>query len=125
MVVLDTCAMIELLKSSPSFTTKTFKQMDEGACIMSISFAEIACKVKMNKLSLSISVKELYKKFCQIKHIEIIDIGVDAWLSSIDLDWPHNKDPADRLITAFAMKNEFAIVTNDKQIRKYYQRVIW
>lgn len=125
MVILDTCAMIEALKPSPTFSAKTVKLMNEGAYILSISFAEIACKVKLGKLEMSISPRELFKEFCHIAHVEIIDIGVTEWLDSIDLTWEANRDPADRVITAFAKNNELPIVTTDKKIKKFYKKVIW
>ncbi len=125
MVILDTCAIIEVLKSTPSFTLKTAKLIDAGAYIMSISFAEIACKIKLGKLEMSISARELVPQFGQIEHIELIDIGVNEWLDSIELIWDENKDPADRIITAFAIKNELSIITTDKKIEKFYSKVIW
>jgi PIN domain nuclease of toxin-antitoxin system len=125
MVILDTCAMIEALKPSPSFSIKTARLMDAGAYIMSISFAEIACKIKIGKLELSMSSRDLFKQFSQIERIEIIDIGVNEWLDSIELIWDENRDPADRIITAFAIKNELPIVTTDKKIEKFYRKVIW
>jgi PIN domain nuclease of toxin-antitoxin system len=125
MVILDTCAIIEALKPSPSFSAKTAKLMDAGAYILSISFAEIACKVKMGKLEMNMSPRDLFREFNQIKHIEIIDIDVKEWLDSIDLAWDVNKDPADRVITAFAMKKELSIVTTDQQIKKFYKKIIW
>jgi len=99
--------------------------MDAGGYILSISFAEIACKVKIGKLEMSISSRELFQQFSQIEHIEIIDIGVNEWLDSIELIWDENRDPADRIITSFAMKNELAVVTSDKKIEKFYRKVIW
>src|SRR3990167_4544248 len=106
MVILDTCAIIEALKPTPSFSAKTAKLMDAGAYILSISFAEIACKIKIGK-------------------IEMIDISVNEWLDSIELIWDENKDPADRIITAFAIKNELPIVTTDKKIETFYRKIIW
>lgn len=125
MVILDTCAIIEILKPSPSFTAKTTKLMDEGAFIISVSFAEIACKIKIGKLDMNIPTRELFRQFSQIEHIEIVDIGVNEWLDSIDLIWDENRDPADRIITAFAIKNELPIVTTDKKIKEFYRKVIW
>ena len=125
MVILDTCAIIELFKPSPSFTAKTVKLMDAGSCVMSISFAEIACKVKIGKLEMSLSTRDLFKQFRQIEHVQIIDIGVNEWLDSIELMWDENRDPADRIITAFAIKNELSIVTTDQKIEKFYHKVIW
>jgi len=125
MVILDTCAIIEALKPSPSFSIKTARLMDAGAYIMSISFAEIACKIKIGKLELSISTRDLFQQFSQIEDIEIIDISVSEWLDSIELIWDENRDPADRIITAFAIKNELPIVTTDKKIEQFYRKVIW
>lgn len=125
MVILDTCALIEAIKPTPSFSPKTAKLMDAGAYILSISFAEIACKIKLGKLEMSVSSRELFQQFSLIEHVEIIEIGVDEWLDSIDFIWEENRDPADRLITAFAIKNELAIVTSDKKIAKFYRKVIW
>src|SRR3990167_8016495 len=125
MVILDTCAIIEVLKSAPSFTAKTVRVMNAGAYVMSISFAEIACKIKMGKLELSISTRELFQRFGQLENVQIIDMGVNEWLDSIELIWEENKDPADRIITAFAIKHELAIVTTDKKIEKFYRKVIW
>ena len=125
MVILDTCAIIEALKPSPSFSENTARLMDSGAYILSISFAEIACKIKLGKLEMSISSRELFHEFSQIEHINIVDIGVNEWLESIELVWDENKDPADRLITAFAIKHELVIVTTDKKIENFYSKVAW
>jgi PIN domain nuclease of toxin-antitoxin system len=125
MVILDTCAIIEVVKPSPSFSVKTTRLIEAGAYILSISFAEIACKVKLGKLEMNVSTRELFREWSQIDNIEIIDISVNEWLDSIELIWDENRDPADRIITAFAIKHEAAIVTTDKKIENYYKNVIW
>lgn len=125
MVILDTCAVWELLESSPKFSKKTSKLIDDGAYILSISFAEIACKVKLGKLEMSITPRELFHEFSMIERVEIISIGVSEWLDSIELSWDDNRDPADRIITTFAAKKDLPIVTTDKKIKKFYKKVIW
>lgn len=125
MVVLDTCALIESVKTHPTFSPATLSLIEEGAIILSISFAEIACKVKLGKLQLDVSVVELYQKFLEIRSIEIVAIGVQEWLDTVELDWKDNKDPADRMITAFAMKKRLPIVTSDQKIKRFYSRVLW
>lgn len=125
MVVLDTCAIIEACKTSPSFSAKTLKQITSGAYILSISFAEIACKIKLGKLELGMSPRELFLEFSQIAHMEIVDVSTEIWLDSIELSWNDNKDPADRAITAFATKKHLPIVTNDQKIKQFYKKVIW
>lgn len=125
MVVLDTCAIIELLLPSPKLSAKTLSLIDNSALILSISFAEIACKVKTGKLSLSISTKKLIEQYNQIYSVSILSIGVNEWLDSIDLEWDDNRDPADRVITAYAMRNKCPIVTSDQKIAKFYSKTIW
>ena len=125
MVVLDTCAIIEICKNKPSFSAKTAKLMEAGAYLLSISFAEIACKIKLGKLEMSVSPRTLYHEFSQIETVQIVDIGIDEWFDSIDLDWQENRDPADRVITAFASKKHLPIVTSDKKIKSFYKKVIW
>ena len=125
MVILDTCAIIEAFKPKPSFSKTTTNQITQGSYIMSVSFAEIACKVKLGKLEMSISTRALFKKISKVQNINIIEIGVNEWLDSIELVWDDNRDPADRIITSFAIKNELSIVTTDKKIEKFYQKVIW
>jgi PIN domain nuclease of toxin-antitoxin system len=125
MVILDTCAIIEALQPSPTFSAKTAQLINAGAYILSISFAEIACKIKSGKLELSLSTRKLVQKYNQLQAIEIVDIGVNEWLDSIELTWDENKDPADRLITAFAAKKKCPIVTTDQKIARFYSKVIW
>ena len=125
MVVLDTCAIIEACKKSPGFSPNTVTQIEHGAYILSISFAEIACKVKLGKLELSCSPRELFYNYRQISTIDIISIDVDEWLDSIELSWPDNRDPADRIIISFAAKKHLAIVTSDQKMKQYYKNIIW
>ena len=125
MVILDTCAIIEVLKPDPTFAPKTTKLMDAGAIILSLSFAEIACKVKLGKLDMGISTRDLFREFSSIDHIEIVDIGVTEWLDSVELAWNDNRDPADRVLTAFAIRNELPIVTTDTKIKTFYRKCIW
>jgi PIN domain nuclease of toxin-antitoxin system len=99
--------------------------MEVGSYIMSISFAEIACKVKLGKLEMSVSSRALVQQLSEVQHVTIIDIGVNEWLDSIELVWDDNRDPADRIITAFAIKNELPIVTTDKKIENFYRKVLW
>lgn len=125
MVILDTCAIIEICKPKPKLSKKTFKQIDDGAYILSISFAEIACKTKLGKLEMNLSAEELYYQYMQVPTVDIIKIGVEEWLDSIDLEWEENRDPADRLIVNFAIKKKIPIVTSNKKMKEFYDRVIW
>lgn len=125
MVLIDTCAIIEWVKEKRSFSNETVKKVERGAYILSISFAELACLVKSGRLEMNLSVQDLYIEYSGIKAINIVNIGVEEWLDSIHLEWAENKDPADRLIVAFARKHHLPIVTTDRSIKKFYKEVVW
>lgn len=125
MVVLDTCAIIELCREAPTLSTHTEKKIYMGCFILSVSFAEIACKVKAQKLQISLTPEELHTDFSTTSNIEIIKIGVEEWLDAIELEWDTNKDPVDRLITAFALKKKLPIVTTDNRIKRFYKNTVW
>lgn len=125
MVILDTCAVLEIVKQSPGLSMECLKKIDKGSYILSVSFTEIACKIKLNKLNIGITMEELFFEYSTIPSINIIDIGVQEWLESINLEWPDNRDPVDRLIAAYAMRKKIPIVTSDKKIKQFYSKVIW
>ncbi len=125
MVVLDTCALIALVQSKNSLSSKTLKLIENGSYLLSISFAEIACKTKIGKLDIGISTENLFFEINQIANINIVDISVQNWLASINLSWPQNKDPADRLVVAFAKELKIPVVTTDQRIKLFYDKVIW
>ncbi len=125
MVVLDTCALLMLASEECPLSKKTMNLIDEGAFILTISFAEIACKIKIGKLILPLSAIEFYEEIRQAQHLELIDVSIDEWFNAIDLDWADNRDPVDRLITVFAIKRKIPIVTSDIKIKKFYKKVIW
>lgn len=125
MVILDTCSLIEICKNKPGLSKNTLKRVESGAYILSISFAEIACKIKLGKLEMNLSAYDLYEQFTQVPSIEIIKIDVDEWFDSIDLEWEDNRDPADRLLVSFAQKKNIPIVTSDIKIKRFYKKVIW
>ncbi|HBF12602.1 MAG TPA: PIN domain nuclease [Deltaproteobacteria bacterium] len=124
MVILDTCALIELCLEEPGLKAQTLKRIQEGSEVLSVSFAEIALKLKKGALELNLTAKDLLDKFLEIPEVTIVDINVKCWLDAIDLEW-HHKDPADRLIVAYAQSQKIPVVTSDKLIKKFYRNVLW
>lgn len=124
MVVLDTCSIIDLASAQPSIGVDVLSLIEDGAIILSISFAEIACNIKTGKLDIGISSEELLTHYRLETEVSIIDISPELWHKSISLDW-HNKDPADRLIVAYAKESNLKIVSSDKLIKKIYPKTIW
>src|SRR5689334_3505742 len=117
MVVLDTCALIALFQQESTLSSKTIKLIERGAYLLSVSFAEIGCKIKAEKLDIGISVENLFFEVEQISNLTIVDISVRDWLAAVNLEWSQNKDPADRLIVAFAKELRIPIITTDKKIK--------
>lgn len=125
MVVLDTCAIIDLCCEQPTLAAVTQKDIAKhGAYILSISFAEIACKIKSKKLDIGITAEALYQQIAAVGNIEIVSVGVAEWFDAIELDWLENNDPADRVLVAFAARKKLPIVSSDKKIAKFYKRTI-
>jgi len=124
MVVLDTCALINLCLSKCSIGTSVIKLIDKGSIILSISFAEIACKIKIGKLDIGMTSEDLLNHYRMIPRVQIVDISPEMWHKSISLDWEHG-DPADRLIVSFASEFGHKIVTTYRIIKNYHKNVIW
>jgi len=123
-VVLDTCALAYLFLSDELDTKYQVSDEllsyieDNGAVILSISFAELECLTRKSYNSLSSAdVDELYSELSKI--FDIIDVDTDLWLEAVRLEWDH-KDPADRLIVAYAKYYNYPIATSDLKIKSYY-----
>lgn len=124
MVLLDTCCLIELCRQNPALSDKTRFAIEAGAHILSVSFAEIALKIKLGKLILDISPEDLNRQYLGIPSLSIIDIGCREWFDAINLKWPH-KDPVDRLLVGYAKRHNLVIVTTDGKIKRFHRKVIW
>jgi len=125
MVVLDTCALIELCKDRPRINKTVISKIEKGAVILSISFAEIAVKIKKKKLKIPLSALQLYQHYAEIPEVEIRAADTLDWLQAIDLSWKGNQDPVDRLITAYAMREKLPLITSDKKIKSFYSKCLW
>ncbi|MBI2339590.1 MAG: type II toxin-antitoxin system VapC family toxin [Deltaproteobacteria bacterium] len=124
MVVLDTCCLIELCKIRPSVSDSVRQRIEKGAVVLSVSFAEIALKLKKKRLDINLTGEELYRSYREIPEIQIVDIGCPEWFDAINLNWRH-QDPADRLIVGYAKRMNFPIVTTDRGIKKFHVEVLW
>jgi PIN domain nuclease of toxin-antitoxin system len=124
MVILDTCALIELCLAEPGIAPKVLAEVERGAHVLSVSFAEIALKVKLKKLSVGRTPEQLAEAWGAIASVTIVPIGVPEWFAAVNLRWSH-RDPADRLIVAYAHSKGAAIVTSDREMKRIYRRCIW
>ena len=127
MIVLDTCALL-WLTLDPSKLSKpaaaACASIDAlGGYVVSVSIWEIGIKIQKGKLDLGMSLAQYVEL---VNQVNIVQVSVDTslWVESLALRWDH-RDPADRLIVAFAKRKKLSLVSSDKMMKKYYPSVIW
>ena len=127
MMVLDTCALL-WLTLEPDKLSKPAAEMCAGidalgGYAVSVSLWEIGIKIRKGKLDLGMPISKYVEL---VNQVNIVQVPVDTslWLDSLTLKWPH-RDPADRLIVAFAKRNNLPIVTSDEVIKNYYSPIVW
>lgn len=93
-------------------------------CFISVaSFWEIAIKLQIGKLKLSVEFEELYRTAKKYQ-IEIIPINENHFIKLLSLDLIHN-DPFDRLIIAQALAEKLILISKDKAFSKYKIKQQW
>jgi len=87
--------------------------------LSAISVWEIAKKVSLGKLTLSIPIRDWLFQATREPFIEIVPLSVDISLESTILPGEFHKDPADQIIVATARNQNLIILTADQKIRQY------
>jgi len=87
--------------------------------ISAISVWEVAKKVSIDKLTLSIPVRDWLVQATRKPFIEIIPLSVDIALESTILPGAFHKDPADQIIVASTRQNNMTLLTTDRLIIAY------
>lgn len=82
------------------------------------SLWEITIKVSIGKLKLKGNLSDL-KDFLNEKGFKIIEYDFDDLETLLKLPF-HHQDPFDRLIIAQVKTKSLEIITNDSQVRKYF-----
>ncbi len=84
--------------------------------ISAISVWEVAKKASLDKLTLSIPVRDWLVQATRKPFIEIIPLSVDIALESTILPGVFHKDPADQIIVASARQSNMTLLTTDRLI---------
>jgi PIN domain nuclease of toxin-antitoxin system len=84
---------------------------------------EITIKQQIGKLTLAISLQELFD-YIDRNQIEIIQINYEHLLLLSGLPF-HHSDPFDRLIISQAIAEDLILVTKDKGLKKYKVKQQW
>ena len=87
--------------------------------ISAISVWEVAKKVSIGKLALSIPIRHWLLQATRKPFIEIIPLSVDIALESTILPGVFHKDPADQIIVASARQSNMTLLTIDRPIISY------
>ncbi len=87
--------------------------------ISAISVWEVAKKVSLGKLALSIPIRDWLVQATRKPFIDIVPLTVDIALESTILPGKFRKDPADQIIVASARQGNMTLLTTDKLIMSY------
>ena len=131
MIVLDTHAWLWWLHDpsqlSPLARETIATEVQTGAArVSAISVWEIAIKVELGKLSLPLDLELWFDQARKYPGIHIEPMQPTDAITSARLPGSFHKDPADRLIIAYALRLDAPIVTKDRKIRNYpHVQTIW
>jgi PIN domain nuclease of toxin-antitoxin system len=121
-IVIDTHVLLWWAMDRGQLSTTALSTLQKvehaGGYASTISFWELATKVKRGKLVLPISVAELADRFERSSSVELVPVDTQIWLRSAALDWDH-RDPADRVIVATAHSKGVSVLTKDDAIRSW------
>ncbi|MEA3546960.1 MAG: type II toxin-antitoxin system VapC family toxin [Thermodesulfobacteriota bacterium] len=87
--------------------------------LSAISIWEVAKKVSLGKLTLSIPIRDWLTKASRKPFIEIVPLSLDISLESTVLPGSFHKDPADQIIVASARQHNMVLLTADQKIIAY------
>ena len=98
---------------------------EENKIFISIaSLWEIAIKISLNKLSISMSLPEFVQEHVIANEISIMPIELTHIYNLENLPFYH-RDPFDRLIVAQSMAEKINILSNDTVFDRYPVKRIW
>ncbi len=128
MILLDTHALLWWTLDPERLSARAVKEcarlQEEGGCISSISIWEIGIKLKNKKLDIGMDIGEYASRVKMLPMLEIVPVDESIWVESLMLEW-ENRDPADRVIVATAIKRRCSLVSRDEKIARFYKKTIW
>lgn len=96
--------------------------------VSTLSFWEIALKRSVHKLTLDGFTPEDFVYASIAADFEILPLSIDLCSSFHKLSATHHKDPFDRMLIWQALHQKCALITVDRNIRKYTSeglQVVW
>ena len=110
-------------KQLPESVKAKIKDIGEHCFLSVASLWEITIKHQIGKLTLNISLEELFE-YADRNQIEVIQIS-NEHLLTLSLLPGHHSDPFDRLIVSQALAENLTLITKDKGLKKYKIEQQW
>jgi PIN domain nuclease of toxin-antitoxin system len=129
-ILLDTHTLLWFIEGDSQLSQKAKKLIEDSenrVYVSFISFFEMSIKLKIGKLHLTKSLKEIYQDTLTAG-IEIMDLDFNhiETYQSVPL-YPDHRDPFDRILIATALHENLPIITIDEKFENYKHiiNVIW
>lgn len=123
MIVIDTHIWVWRVDGSPDLTEHhralLEEHTDQGLGVCAISCWEIAKKVEIGKMELTLPIKEWLKQALSLKGILLLPLTPEIAVESTQLPGGFHKDPADQIIVATARIHGCSLLTADGKILDY------
>jgi PIN domain nuclease of toxin-antitoxin system len=121
--LLDTNAWI-LLADAPDQVPETVRDMAGDMAnaplgLSAISPWEVAKKTALDKLQLSLPIRQWMQQASQPEGVEILPLTWEVALESAYLPGTFHRDPADQIIVATARVHNLTLLTSDRKILDY------
>jgi len=124
--LLDTHAIIWMVEDSPNLPLmikELIRNPENKVAICSISIWEIAIKMNIGKLTLSLEFDELVNVL-RSSDFDFLQVE-DEYLLGLAKLPPSHKDPFDRLITSTVLAEKMHLPRYDENIQKYDIPWVW
>ena len=124
--ILDTHAFLWFVagdKQLPESVKSKIFDINESCFLSVASLWEITIKYQIGKLTLGLSLEELFE-YADRNRIEIIQITYEHLLTLSKLPGHHN-DPFDRIIISQSISEDLTLLSRDRVFKKYKIKQQW
>lgn len=124
--LLDTHALIWLINGDIKLSKKALETIELSTArvvVSVVSFWEIAIKVSLGKLELTLPFSEIINKVND-NGFEIMGVTFDHTLQLSQLPF-HHRDPFDRTLIAQTLSEDLVIISKEKLFDAYNVKRIW
>ena len=123
MYLLDTNVWLWMVESPVDIPEKIMpivnNPLNYPFSLSAISVWEVAKKVSLGKLGLSVPIADWMKKATNDTYIQVLPLSIQVSVESTQLPGEFHKDPADQIIVATARQYNLTILTADRLIQNY------